>query len=242
MQLSNNKILITGGATGIGYGLAECFVKENNTVLICGRRKTALKAVTDKYPSVITLVCDLSKAEERERLYNWIKEEHPDLNVLINNAGIQQDVPLSDINFYKNAKEENDINIDAPVHLASMFANLKSLKVIMNVSSGLAFVPIARFPVYCASKAFLHSFTLSIRHILKSKGIEVIEIIPPALSTELGGQGRHDYAPPVSEFINSVFEQLREQKPEITFGFSEGMLKSGPDDQKKAFARMNPEI
>jgi uncharacterized oxidoreductase len=241
MQLSNNKILITGGASGIGFGLTERFVKENNTVLICGRRKNALKAVTDKYPSVISRVCDLSKADERGRLYSWIKEEHPDLNVLINNAGIQQDVPLSDINFYQQAKEENDINIDAPIHLASMFVNLKSLKVIMNVTSGLAFVPIARFPVYCASKAFLHSFTQSIRHILKPKGIEVIEIIPPALSTELGGQGRHDYAPPVSEFINSVFEQLKEQKTEITFGFSEGMLKSRPEDQKKAFARMNPE-
>jgi uncharacterized oxidoreductase len=240
MLLSNNKMLITGGASGIGLGLTERFVKENNTVLICGRRESALKAVKDKYPSVIFRVCDLSKTEDRENLFNWIKEEHPDLNVLINNAGIQQDLSISDNLFYQYAKKELEINIDAPIHLASLFGNLKSLTTIMNVTSGLAFVPISRMPVYCASKAFLHSFTISLRHVLKEKNIEVIEIIPPALNTDLGGKGKHDYAQPVGDFINAVFEQLRNQKTEISFGFSEGMLKSGPEDQLKAFVRMNP--
>jgi uncharacterized oxidoreductase len=240
MLLSNNKMLITGGASGIGLGLTERFVKENNTVLICGRRESALKAVKDKYPSVIFRVCDLSKTEDRENLFNWIKEEHPDLNVLINNAGIQQDLSISDNLFYQYAKKELEINIDAPIHLASLFGNLKSLTTIMNVTSGLAFVPISRMTVYCASKAFLHSFTISLRHVLKEKNIEVIEIIPPALNTDLGGKGKHDYAQPVGDFINAVFEQLRNQKTEISFGFSEGMLKSGPEDQLKAFVRMNP--
>jgi len=239
MVLSNNKILITGGASGIGYGLAERFVKENNTVIICGRRASVLKSVSDKYPSVITHVCDLSRVEERENLYQWISEEHPDLNVLINNAGIQQDISITDNNFYELAKNELAINIEAPIHLASLFSKSKSLTTIMNVSSGLAFVPITRMPVYCASKAFLHSFTLSLRHILRQADIEVIEIIPPALNTELGGQGKHDYAQPVGDFINSVFEQLKNNKTEITFGFSEGMLKSGPEALQQAFTRMN---
>ena len=239
MRLSNNKILITGGATGIGLGLTERFVHEQNTVLICGRRESALKAVKDKYPSVITMVCDLSKAVEREKLYTWIKEVHPDLNVLINNAGIQQDLSISDSNFYLNANDELAINIEAPIHLASLFGNLESLSTILNVTSGLAFVPIARVPVYCASKAFLHSFTLSLRHVLKPRNVEVIEIIPPAVNTNLGGQGKHDYAASVSDFINSVFDQLKDQKTEITFGFSEGMLKSGPEELQKAFVRMN---
>jgi len=239
MVLSNNKILITGGASGIGYGLAERFVKENNTVIICGRRASVLKSVSDKYPSVITHVCDLSRVEERENLYQWISEEHPDLNVLINNAGIQQDISITDNNFYELAKNELAINIEAPIHLASLFSKLKSLTTIMNVSSGLAFVPITRMPVYCASKAFLHSFTLSLRHILRQADIEVIEIIPPALNTELGGQGKHDYAQPVGDFINSVFEQLKNNKTEITFGFSEGMLKSGPEALQQAFTIMN---
>jgi uncharacterized oxidoreductase len=241
MQLSNNKILITGGASGIGLGLTERFVKENNIVLICGRRESALKAVSDKFPTVITRVCDLSKQEEREKLFQWISTEHPDLNVLINNAGIQQDLMITDNDFYQHAKEELSINIEAPIHLASLFCNLKSLTTLMNVSSGLAFTPIARMPVYCASKSFIHSFTLTIRHLLKKKNIEVIEIVPPALNTDLGGKGKHDYAPPVSDFIDAVFEQLKEQKTEITFGFSDGMFKSGPEELKKAFMRMNPE-
>jgi len=239
MILSNNKILITGGATGIGLGLTERFIAEGNTVLICGRRAVALKAVSDKYPTVITRVCDLSKANEREQLYNWIQTEHPDLNILINNAGIQQAVPLSDTDFYPKSTAEIAINIEAPLHLSSLFSNLPLLHTIMNVSSGLGFVPIARMAVYCATKAFLHSFTLSLRHVLKPKNIEVIEIIPPAVNTELGGHARQGFAPSVDEFVAVVFEQLKEQKTEITYGFSEGMLNAGPLERQKAFDRMN---
>jgi uncharacterized oxidoreductase len=239
MNLSNNKILITGGATGIGLGLTEKFLAEGNTVLICGRRVAALKAVSDKYPSVIARVCDLSKTDEREQLYNWISTEHSDLNVLINNAGIQDDVPLHDTLFFQQAEKAIAINVEAPIHLASLFSQLKSMNTILNVTSGLGFVPIARMPVYCATKAFLHSFTLSLRHLLKPNNIEVIEIIPPAVDTDLGGQGRHDYAPSVDVFVSAVFKQLQEQKAEITYGFSEGMLKAGPEEQQKAFERMN---
>ena len=85
MKLSNNKILITGGASGIGFGLAERFIKENNTVIICGRREAALKEAAEKLPSLITKACDLSSAKEREALFKWISAEHPDLNILINN-------------------------------------------------------------------------------------------------------------------------------------------------------------
>src|SRR5436190_22322320 len=106
MRLSNNKILITGGASGIGYGLAERFIKEGNTVIICGRRKTALQEASTKLPTLITKICDLAVAEQREQLFKWISEQHPDLNVLINNAGIQQWMSVSDANFFQRAKEE----------------------------------------------------------------------------------------------------------------------------------------
>ncbi len=109
----------------------------------------------------------------------------------------------------------------------------------MNVTSGLAFVPLTKVPVYCATKAFFHSFTLSARHLLKAKSIEVIEIIPPALNTDLGGKGLHDAFPPVSEFIQSIFEQLKQGKTELTFGFSEAMVKATPEEVKGAFNRMN---
>jgi uncharacterized oxidoreductase len=239
MKISNNKILITGGASGIGLGLTERFVKENNKVIICGRREALLEAVTKKYPEVITRRCDLLKPEEREDLYNWISEKHGDLNVLINNAGIQQWVSLSDADFFQRAKEEISINVEAPVHLTSLFTNLKSLNTIINITSGLSFVPMSRMPIYCASKAFFHSFTLSLRHLLKSKNIEVIELIPPALNTELGGKGLHTSSPPVSEFIEAVFMQLMLNKTEISYGFSEAMTKAGPEDLQRAFDRMN---
>lgn len=239
MKLSGNKILITGGASGIGLALAQRFIEENNQVIICGRRESALQEAKAKLPSIITKQCDLSAEAGREELYSWILKEHNDLNALINNAGIQQWMNVSDNNFFQRAKDEIDINIIALVHLCSLFIKLESLTTLMNVSSGLAFTPLTKVPVYCATKAFVRSFTLSLRHLLKSKNIEVIELIPPALNTDLGGKGIHDFAPPVSDFIEAAFNQLKEGKQEITFGFSENMINAGPEELQKAFARMN---
>ena len=240
MNISNNKILITGGASGIGLGLTERFLKENNTVIVCGRRESILKELKEKHPSIITRKCDLSKAAEREELFKWISDEHSDLNVLINNAGIQQWMKISDEDFYQRAKEEIAINIEAPIHLISLFIRLKSLKTILNVTSGLSFSPLTKVPVYSATKAFFHSFTLSITHLLKANNIEVIEIIPPALNTDLGGIGLHNYAPPVSEFIDAIFNQLKVNKTQLTFGQTDSVIKSGAEDLKNMFNRMNP--
>jgi uncharacterized oxidoreductase len=240
MQLSNNKILITGGASGIGLGLTERFIQEHNTVIVCGRRESVLKEVKDKFPSVITKVCDLTIEAERIALFEWVANNHSDLNVLVNNAGIQQWMGITEPDFFQRAKNEIVINIEAPLHLMALFMNLKSLNTIMNVTSGLSFAPLTKVPVYSATKAFFHSFTLSAQYLLKSKGIEVIEIIPPALNTDLGGKGIHDAAPPVSDFIKAIFEQLKEGKTQLTFGFSEAMVKAGAEDLKNAFNRMNP--
>ncbi|WP_416443681.1 SDR family oxidoreductase [Leeuwenhoekiella sp. A16] len=240
MNLSNNKILITGGGSGIGLGLTERFYNENNTVIICGRRQEALQQVKSKFPNIITRVCDLAEESQRQDLYNWISKNHSDLNVLVNNAGIQNWIKIEDDDFYNRASQEITTNILAPLHLISLFANLKSLKTLINVTSGLAFMPFTKVPVYSATKAFFHSFTLSTRYLLKSKNIEVIELIPPALNTDLGGKGLHDSAPPVSDFIDSVFKQLHEGKTEITFGFSEAISKANPEEIKAHFERMNP--
>src|SRR5215467_2519791 len=168
MKISGNTILITGGATGIGFALTDRFIKENNKVIICGRRESALKEAANKLPSLITKTCDLTIALEREELFRWIDKEHSDLNVLVNNAGIQQWMSVTDSNFFHRAKDEIAINIEAPLHLVSLFLNLSSLNTIMNVTSGLSFSPLAKVPVYCASKAFLHSFTLSLQYLLRS--------------------------------------------------------------------------
>jgi len=239
MKIHSKKILITGGASGIGFGMAEQFVKDGNTVIVCGRRQSALDEAKQKIPSLITISCDLSSAAGREALYKWINENHNDLNILVNNAGIQQWMGIDDADFYSRAEQEITINVVAPVHLGSLFTELESLEIIMNVTSGLAFSPLVKVPVYCATKAFLRSFTLSQRQLLKEKNIDVIEIIPPALNTDLGGKGIHDHAPPVHDFIAAMFEQLEQEKKEITFGFSDNMLKAGPDQLKAAFARMN---
>jgi uncharacterized oxidoreductase len=240
MKLSGNKILITGGASGIGLGLTERFIQEGNTVIICGRREDALQEAATKFPSVIIKQCDLSAEEERIALFEWISENHSDLNILVNNAGIQNWMSITDADFYQKAKQEVDINVLAPLHLTSLFVNLPAISTIINVTSGLAFVPFSKVPVYCGTKAFFRSFTLSLRHVLKSKNIEVIEMIPPALNTDLGGKGLHDGQPAVSEFVASVFQQMKEGKNELSFGFSEGRVKANNETISEYFSRLNP--
>lgn len=240
MKLANNKILITGGASGIGLGLTERFIRENNTVIICGRREAALKEVAAKFPSVIAKVCDLANETGRVELYHWIAENHGDLNVLVNNAGIQNWMGISDRDFYQKANDEITTNVLAPLHLITLFVNLKSLNAIINVTSGLVFVPLSKVPVYCATKAFMRSFTLSLRHLLKSTNVEVIEMIPPALNTDLGGKGLHDGHPSVGDFVEAVFRQMKEGKTELTFGTSEARAKANNEVITEYFNRMNP--
>jgi uncharacterized oxidoreductase len=239
MNIKNNKILITGGATGIGLGLAERFLNEGNSIIICGRREDALKEAQEKFPALIAKQCDLNIEAERIALFEWINSKHNDLNILVNNAGIQNWMNITDEDFYQRAKTEIATNIEAPIHLTTLFMKLPVLNTIMNVTSGLSFVPLIKTPVYSATKAFFHSFTLSLAELLKEKNIEVFEIIPPALNTDLGGKGLHDQAPPVSAFIESIFEQLMEGKTTLTFGFSEIMSNAKPEELKQIFARMN---
>lgn len=239
MKLAHNKILITGGASGIGFAMAERFISDNNTVIICGRRQTALDEAAQKLPGTITRQCDLAIESNREDLYNWIAAEHPDLNVLVNNAGIQNWMSIDDADFYARAKQEIVTNIEAPLHLTQLFIQLTSLNTIMNVTSGLAFVPFVKVPVYSATKAFFHSLTQSLQQLLAAKHIEVIEIVPPALNTDLGGKGIHDFAPPVSEYIEAIFAQLKEGKTQLTHGFSEVVSKAGAEVLQPAFTRLN---
>ena len=151
MKLANNKILITGGASGIGLGLTERFLQEGNTVHVCGRREDVLKEFETKHPSVITFECDLTKSKEREKLFRRVTKNHPDLNMLVNNAGIQNRMTVDDKIFVHRAKNEIITNIEAPIHLTQLFMNLKSFNTVVNVTSGLSFVPFAKVPVYSAT-------------------------------------------------------------------------------------------
>ena len=190
MKTNGNTILITGGATGIGFALAEAFIKTSNKVLICGRRETRLKEAKSKLPQIHTRKCDLSNNIDRETFCSWVKENYRDLNIVINNAGIQRLVDLKNgTAALLKGEDEIQTNFAAPMYLSAFFAPLlmnKRESAIINVSSGLAFVPMAIMPVYCATKAAMHSFTVSLRHQMQATNIKVFEIVPPAVETELG--------------------------------------------------------
>lgn len=222
MQTSGNTILITGGTSGIGLAFAKEFLLLGNTVIICGRREERLSQLKETYPHLITRVCDIADATKREALADWVIKEYPDVNMLLNNAGIQLALDLTHPVDLSNVYTEVETNFIAPVHLTSLLVphlSSKQAAAIINITSGLAFVPIAFMPVYCATKAALHSLTLSLRHQLHNTAIKVFEIAPPAVDTELGhqhwaGKKESHGGLPINEFMkeamaaieNNVFE------------------------------------
>jgi uncharacterized oxidoreductase len=242
MQLASNTVLITGGASGIGLELARRFMQEGSTVIVCGRREEKLAEARKKHPELKTLVCDLAKERDRKRLHEWAVSEFPRLNVLVNNAGIQRRVRMLDEKRWALTREEIAINLEAPAHLCGLFLPhlLKQERpAILNVTSGLAFAPMASAPFYSATKAALHSFTLSLRHQLAGTPVQVIEIIPPAVNTDLGGVGLHTFGVAVEEFVNAVAMGLREGEPEIAYGYSQRASRASRPELDEIFQRMN---
>jgi uncharacterized oxidoreductase len=242
MNLSSNTILITGGASGIGLALAERFLQADNEVIICGRREEKLREAQEKYPALRTYAVDVAQESERANLFNWVTSEFPNLNVLINNAGIQRRIDLNENENWEARRQEIAINFDAPVHFASLFAaHLQKQKnpVIANVTSGLSFVPLANVPVYSATKAALHSFTLSLRKQLAQTGIEVIEIVPPAVDTDLGGVGLHTFGVNVDEFADAVFEGLKNGETEIAYGSAQQSSRASREQLDEIFKQLN---
>jgi uncharacterized oxidoreductase len=242
VELKANTMLITGGATGIGFALAERFLKAGSEVVICGRRKDRLLEAKKKYPRMHIRPYDLSEESERVSLCEWVIKEFPRLNVLVNNAGIQRRLRLAEKENWEQTRQEIAINLEAPVHLSGLFIPqlLKQPRpVIINVTSGLAFSPLAQTPVYCATKAALRSFTLSLRHQLSKTPIEVIEVIPPAVNTDLGGVGLHAFGVPVDEFADAVIKQLESGEVEIAYGFSEKARRASREELDAIFQQMN---
>ncbi|HWL11618.1 MAG TPA: SDR family NAD(P)-dependent oxidoreductase [Ureibacillus sp.] len=228
MKLTGNTILITGGASGIGLAFAEQFLKEGNTVIVVGRREEKLAEAKEKFPSLHTRVCDVAKEEERIQLYEWAVKEFPELNVVVNNAGIQQRVNLlnaqNDWNYYQN---ELAINVEGPIHLSMLFIPhlvKQERATILNITSGLAIQPGVWVPIYSATKAAMHSFTITLREQLENTSVEVVEVLPPAVNTDLGGAGLHTFGAPLNDFIASIFDGLREKKLEIGYGGTEERL------------------
>jgi uncharacterized oxidoreductase len=248
MKINGNTILITGGATGIGFELAQAFVKEGNNVIICGRRENKLKDAKSKLPQIHTRVCDLSKEKEREALYNWFESDFKDINILVNNAGIQRVIDIKKgISELSAGEDEIDINLKAPIYLSAYFIPdlLKQKEsAIINVSSGLGFVPIAFMPVYCATKAAIHSFSLSLRHQLRDTPIKVFEVIPPTVDTEIDKgardrRGQKDKGIHPVEVARATLKGLEKNEYEIAIGMAQNLLMGARNNPEQIFQMIN---
>lgn len=242
MKLSGHTVLVTGGASGIGLALAERFLAAGNEVIICGRREDKLQEARAQHGALHIRVCDVAEPAQRIELTGWAFREFPQLDVLVNNAGIQQRMQFEDTPAWDDIHREIAANFEAPAHLTSLFLphlRDKQHPAILNVTSGLAFVPLAATPIYSATKAAMRSFTLSLRHQLAKTAIEIIEIIPPAVNTDLGGPGLHTWGVPLAEFADAAFAQLRAGKTEIVYGFSEESSRASHEQREAIFQRMN---
>ncbi len=229
--MSGNTILITGGTSGLGLGFAQDLLKAGNKVIICGRRADRLQQIAAQNPGIVTRKCDVADEESRRDLLNWIATEHPDTNVFINNAGVQLSTDLTREVDLGRVRMEVETNLVAPIHLASLFAPFLATKpdgVLINISSGLAFVPIAFMPVYCATKAAIHSISLSLRHQLRNTTVKVFEVAPPSVDTELGHDMRADKTQshggiPISEFLAEAMAALENDILEAPIGMSKDL-------------------
>ncbi|OMC57739.1 oxidoreductase [Mycobacterium sp. IS-836] len=214
MQMTGNTVLVTGGGSGIGRGLAESFHRLGNQVIIAARRRELLETVAQANPGMQSWSLDQSDPAGIRRFAIELTDRYPDLNVVINNAGIQRVEDL--INGEVGTAERTiAINLLGPIRLTS--ALMPSLlrrpqAAIVNITSGLAFVPSALTPTYCATKAALHSYTQSLRFQLRDTSVQVIEVIPPQVQTALQGERGFDpNAMPLDEYITETMSLLQSQ-------------------------------
>ena len=244
MNLATNTILLTGGASGIGLALAIRFLRAGSTVIIVGRRADKLAEAQQQYPGLITRQANVADVAERAELVRWATTKSPALNVLVNNAGIQNRIQLADdaATDWEQRREELIINVEAPIHLATLLVphlRRQPGAAIVNVTSGLSFAPAAFVPIYSATKAALHSFTLSLRHQLVPTGISVLEIVPPAVDTDRGGPGLHTFGVNVDEFADSVMARLAAGEQEVGYGSSEKSRLASRAELDEQFRMMN---
>jgi len=225
MKLTGRTILITGGSAGIGLAFALKFLELGNTVIVTGRRQTVLDEVKAKYPKIHTIQGDVADSAQIASLAARVKAEYPKLDVLMNNAGIM---------LYKNLKAatadlnglmaEVNINVGGVIRMNSAFIDIlvANKGTVINVSSGLSFVPLPPAPIYSATKAAIHSYTQSLRFQLEEIGVEVIEIMPPAVKTDMTTELVDGGASVITtdELIKKSFTALKAGKLEIRPGQS----------------------
>jgi uncharacterized oxidoreductase len=218
MKMTQNTILVTGGGSGIGRALAESFHALGNQMIIVGRRKQPLEETVAANPGMQFRVLDQDNADAIRDVAARLTNDFPELNALINNAGIQRMEDLT-IGVVADAELTVTTNLLGPIRMTASllpFLMTKPQATVLNVSSSLAFVPMAIIPTYCASKAALHAYTQSLRYQLRKTSIQVIEIIPPGVQTKLRGDRAMDpTSMPLDEFIAETMSILK-NSPDAT--------------------------
>ncbi len=231
MNISNNTILVTGGSAGIGLALAEEFLQNDNEVIICGRNVTRLEKAKQKNPKLHTIVCDVSDEKSISEMVDVLNKDYPLLNVLVNNAGIMHihDVVNQSLSI-ELQKKEIMTNFYGTVSLCDkLIPKLMNQEksTILNISSGLAYMPFLAAPVYTATKAAIHSYTQSIRQALKNTSIHVFEALPPMVDTEMSKglemKGMVKISP--EKLAKIIVKQMSSGKAEIKPGASAMMIR-----------------
>lgn len=240
MQMQGNTIFITGGSSGIGCALAEAFHRRGNHIIVSGRREDRLKEICARHSGMAYFVLDVTDPNSIRSVACKVTADFPALNCVFNNAGVQMRAGISADGSLDEHSLETEIttNLFGPIRVAAAFLPhlaKQARGTLVNVSSGLAFVPMARFPVYCATKAAIHSWTMTLRHQWQKLGVKVIELIPPYVGTELGGPRKQpmNLGPqpmPLDAFIAQTMKELESDADEIAIA-----------DAKKLFAATSPE-
>ena len=230
MQVHSNTILLTGGTSGIGLGLLRQFYLEGNKLIVASSNPVNLNNLHKEFPNVSTVVCDLANPKSLRKLLEHCLNTYPEINVLINNAGIQYNYQwLEEEDGFHKISREIGVNLTSPMHLIyGMLPQLstKEQAAIINVSSALAFHPKKSAPVYCASKAALHNLSKSLRYQLKETSIKVFEIIPPLVDTPMtSGRGKNKLSP--KEVVDEFMIGFRKNRYEISVGKAKWLRRIG---------------
>ena len=224
MELFGNTLLITGGASGIGLALAQAFAERGNKVIICGRDATKLAAAQRAIPELEAKRCDLTIPAERDELVTWILQHFPELNIIINNAGVVHSMDLSSDTFdFDLIRQEFVTNMQVPIELSlRFFPHLKRQEraALVNVTTGQIYSPNAATPVYAAAKAGLHTWTQAVRYQLQDAPVKIFEVLPPLVDTEmikgLGVPATDAISP--TDVANATLKAMAEDEEEIRIG------------------------
>ncbi|KAJ3311090.1 hypothetical protein HDV04_004404 [Boothiomyces sp. JEL0838] len=243
---SGNTILITGGGSGIGLAFAKRMLNDGNRVILVGRRKQLLEHVKCENKGFEIIVGDVATEESRIQLAKTVIELYPDVNIIINNAGIQREIKMEKESQtpWKTTQSEVDINLCGPIHLSMLFMDhlmKKPNAAIGFVTSGLAFVPHVKFPIYAATKSALHSYCWSLREQLKPFNIKVLEIAPPAIHTDLNPE-LAKIGMDLQVFCDSVYARLKNGEEEVGYGFSQNGIDSFKQSYLGPFQSLNKNI